>query len=167
MTTTHNAGLFNKWTDFWYYERGVNPIPANTEKKETHENWSQWQDKSIPVELHEQRKKNGEYSKGIAIVLGKIHRGKYQGQYLNGIDCDNKKAIEEICNYQDKTISLQKLANWTIVEQHQDDPERIHIYIRSTRPFRKKSSNKINLELLKEIDANDIPAFEVKGLGQH
>lgn len=171
MTIIENNVIkeFNNQIDFWYYEIGVNVIPANTKTKEICENWLQWQDKSISEELYELRKKNGEYDKGIAIVLGKIWRGKYQGQYLNGIDCDNKKAIEEICSYKDNnaTISLQQLANWTIVEQHQDDPNRIHIYVRSTKPFKKKSSNKANPELLKKIDVNDIPAFEVKGLGQH
>ena len=152
---------FNKHIDFWYYEIGVNIIPANTKTKETFENWSQWQDKSIPKELHEFRKKNGEYDKGIAIVLGQIWRGKYSGQYINGIDCDNRKAIEEICSYKDNTtISLQQLANWTIVEGHIDEPDRMHIYIRSTRPFKKKSSNKTNPELLKKLNNDDIPAFE-------
>ncbi|HET9806152.1 MAG TPA: bifunctional DNA primase/polymerase, partial [Nitrososphaeraceae archaeon] len=157
----------NQWADFWYYEKGVNVIPANTKEKITFVNWSHCQDEPIPEEMHELRKNNGEYDKGIAIVLGKIWRGKYQGQYLNGIDCDNRKAIEEICSYGNTTISLQQLANWTIVEQHEDQPDRMHVYIRSTKPFRKKSSNNTNPELLKKIDANDIPAFEVKGLGQH
>ena len=30
----------------------------------------QWKDKSIPDEVHESRKKNGEYNKGIAIITG-------------------------------------------------------------------------------------------------
>ena len=94
---TFNNNNYNEWADFWYYEIGVNVIPADTEKKETYENWSQWQDKSIPDELYEQRKRNGEYKKGIAIVTGKLWRDKHKGKYLIGIDCDNKKAIEEIC----------------------------------------------------------------------
>jgi len=89
----------NQWANFWYYEIGVNVIPANTKEKVTYENWIPWQDKPLPEELHELRKKNGEYAKGIAILMGKIWRGKYEGQYLNGIDCDNKQAIEEICSY--------------------------------------------------------------------
>ena len=157
----------NQWADFWYYEIGINVIPANTKEKITYEAWLPWQDQPIPEELHKFRKENGEYGKGIAVVLGKIWRGPYQGQYLNGIDCDNKKAIKEICNYRGKTISLQQLADWTIVEQHTDEPKRMHIYIRSKKPFRKKSTNNTNPELLKKINANDIPAFEVKGLGQH
>ena len=95
--STFDIESINEGADFWYYEIGVNVIPANTKEKKTFENWLPWQDKSIPKELHEFRKKNGEYGKGIAVVLGKLWRGKYQGQFLNGIDCDNKKSIEEIC----------------------------------------------------------------------
>ena len=57
----------NKWADFWHFHIGLNVIPADTENKTTYENWLQWQDKSISDELHEERKKNGEYNKGIAI----------------------------------------------------------------------------------------------------
>ena len=96
----------NQWTDYWYYKIGVNVIPANTKEKITYENWISWQDKPVPEELHELRKKNGKYSRGIAIVLGKIWRGKYQSQYLNGIDCDNKKAIEEICSYKNTNTTI-------------------------------------------------------------
>ena len=62
----------------------------------------------------------------------------------------------------DKTISLQKLAKWTIVEQHKDNPDKAHIYIMSTKPFKNKSSTAVNLELDKNINNNDIPAIEVK-----
>jgi hypothetical protein len=152
----------NKWADFWHYQIGVNIIPANTKNKQTFENWSQWQHKPVSDELHEQRKRNGEYNKGIAIVTGKIWRGKNKGKYLNGIDCDNKKAIEEICNKDGNTISLEKLAKWTIVEQHKDNLAKAHIYIISTRPFKNKSTTAINQGLVKDNNNTEIPAIEVK-----
>ena len=117
---------------------------------------------TTPNELHEQRKKNGEYNKGIAIVTAPIWRGKNKGKYLNGIDCDNRKAIEEICAKDGNTISLQELAKWTIVEQHKDNPDKAHIYIMSTRPFKNKSSIAINPNLVRNIGNNDIPKIEVK-----
>jgi len=157
-----NINSINYFTDFWYYVIGVNIIPADTKEKKIDENWTQWQDKSISDELHEERKKNGEYNKGIAIVTGKIWRGKNKGKYLVGIDCDNKKAIEEICTKEGKIISLEKLSNWTIVEQHKDNPDKAHIYIIAAKPFKNKSSTAINLELNKDSDNNDIPAIEVK-----
>ena len=154
-----NINSINDSADFWHYQVGMNVILADTINKQTYENWSQWQDKPIPDELHEQRKQNGEYNKGIAIVTGPIWRGKNKGKYLIGIDCDNKKAIEEICTKDDNTISLQELAKWTIVEQHKDNPDKAHIYIMSTRPFKNKSSTAVNLDSVKRIDNNDIPAI--------
>ena len=151
---------FNDWADYWYYEIGMNVIPANTRKKETYESWLQWQENPIPVELHEQRKKNGEYNNGIAIVTSRIWRGLNEGKYLIGIDCDNKKAIEEICIRNGKTITLEELAQWTIVEQHKDNVDKAHIYILSTKAFKNKSRN-INNNSNSEL-STQIPAIEVK-----
>ena len=157
-----SSNEINKWADFWHYQIGVNVIPADTENKETYENWLQWQDKPISDELHEQRKRNGEYNKGIAIVTGPIWRGKNKGKYLNGIDCDNKKAIEKICTKDDKAIPLEELAKWTIVEQHKDNPDKAHIYLMSTKPFKNKSSTAINQKLVNGINDNEVPVIEVK-----
>ena len=162
ISNNSNINSINDWADFWHYQIGVNVIPADTKEKKTYENWSQWQDKPIPDELHEQRKRNDEYNKGIAIVTGLIGRSKNKGKYLNGIDCDNKKAIEEICNKDGNRISLEELAKWTIVEHHKDNPDKAHIYIMSTRPFTNKSSTAIHTNLVKDINNNDIPAIEVK-----
>ena len=65
----NNSNIYsiNNWADFWYYQIGVNVIPADTKNKQTYENWSQWQNKPIPAELHEERKKNGDYNKGIGV----------------------------------------------------------------------------------------------------
>src|SRR5687768_14783566 len=157
-----NNNNYNEWLDHYFYEIGVNVIPADTKNKQTYENWTQWQNTLIPDELHEQRKKNGDYKKGIAIVTGPIWRGKNKGKYLNGIDCDNRKAIEEICNKDGNTMSLEELAKWTIVEQHKDNPDKAHIYIISTRPFKNKSTTAINQGLVKDNNNTDIPAIEVK-----
>jgi hypothetical protein len=45
-----NLNSINDSADFWYYQIGVNVIPADTENKEIYLNWSPWQDKPIPVE---------------------------------------------------------------------------------------------------------------------
>ena len=52
-----NINSINDSADFWHYQIGVNVIPADTKNKQTCENWSQWQDKPIPDELHEESKK--------------------------------------------------------------------------------------------------------------
>lgn len=162
---------FNGWADFWRNHIGVNVIPADTKNKVTYHRWSEWQDKAIPEELHNKWKDENAFSKGIAVIPGKVwHREDKEGLYLNGIDADNLKAIEEICIPNGRSISLNELAQWTLVEQHLDDTNKAHIYIYSHCPFAKKSSDKTGSnDLIKQkiTDSNAIPAIEVKGQGQH
>jgi hypothetical protein len=151
--------IFNDWADFWFYEIGANIISANTQDKRTYEIWSENQNNPIPIEVHESRKKLGYYNKGIAVLLGKLWRGQFEDKYLIGIDCDNQKSIEEICTKNGKTITLEELANWTIVEQHKDNLNKAHIYILSTKPFKNKDRDpkKTQAESL-----NEIPEIEIK-----
>jgi|SRR5215211_22608 len=150
----------NQWADFWYYKIGVNPIPANTKDKETFESWTPWQHKSIPIEVHEDRKNTGKYNNGIAIIPGKVWRGQYEGKYLVAIDLDNKKAIEEFCRN-----NLERLKQTTIVEQT-SNPNKMHIYFIADREIPNKASDKTNIEKLTKINANEIPAIEVKSNGK-
>ena len=153
----------NEAADFWRYQIGVNVIPADTRSKTTYEKWREWQDKPIPMELHNQWKLEGNFLNGIAVILGKVWHNKQKfGLYLNGIDADNSNAIEEICTYKGKTFSIEELAKWTLVEQHLDDSTKAHIYVYSNRPFAKKST-----ENTSQAKNKDIPAIEVKGSGAH
>jgi hypothetical protein len=132
--TSASEGLktINDWADFWRNDIGVNVIPANTRKKETYESWKEWQDKPIPEDLHNEWKSSGAFNNGLAIILGKVyHKRQKEGLYLVGIDCDNAKAIEEICSRDSKSIPLSQLAQWTLVEQHTDDPTKAHILLYS------------------------------------
>ena len=158
MNTTFNLKSLNDEADYLYYDIGVNVIPANTKEKNTFENWSQWQDNPIPIELHEQRKKNGEYGNGIAVVTGKIHKGKNEGNYFIGIDCDNKKAIDEICNSL-RFKDINEMSNWTRVEQHKDNVNKAHIYILSPKLFKNKGRDPKQVEA-ESLD--QIPAVEIK-----
>jgi putative DNA primase/helicase len=157
----------NQWVDYWRYQIGVNVISADTRNKTIYEEWKEWQNNPIPEELHNQWKTENKFSKGMAVILGKVwHNKQKYGLYLNGIDADNLKAIEEVCTYSGKTISIQDLANWTLVEQHPDNTNKAHIYIYSRhKPFAKKSSDKTAREAVKLIESNEIPAIEVKGEG--
>ncbi len=155
-----NINSINECADFWNNDIGVNVIPADTKNKQTYENWLPWQDKPIPNELHEQRKKNGEYNKGIALIPGKIGKGQFKGKYLVAIDLDNKKAIEEFCK-----DGLEELKQKTLVEQT-SNPEKMHIYFIVEREIPNKASDKSNAEILKKINANEIPALEVKSNGK-
>jgi hypothetical protein len=165
LTSSPSTDL-STYADYWRKEIGVNVIPANTRKKETYESWKEWQDKPIPEELHNEWKASGAFNNGIAIILGKVwHNPHKAGLFLIGIDLDNQKAIEEICNRNGNTISLLQLSQWTLVEQHLDDLSKAHILLYSRKPFPKKSSD--NHSLLDKVNNNEIPAIEVKGLGSH
>ena len=39
-TTNTIAKMMNESADYWYYEIGVNVIPANTKEKNTYETWT-------------------------------------------------------------------------------------------------------------------------------
>jgi hypothetical protein len=154
---------FNQWADYWYYSNGCNVIPADTRKKRTFVKWSQWQLYPLDEEQFEQWKKDDAFRNGMAIILGEVWRGEHKGNYLIFIDCDNKKAIEEICTLNGKRVTLQEIAEQFIVEQHKDDPNKCHIFFYSEIPFEKKSSDITDAKTPPE----SIPAFEVKGKGTH
>ena len=161
MTTeiTYNLNDIDSMADFWYYERGLNVIPANTKEKKTFENWSNWQDHPIPVDVHESYKKAGYYKNGIAIITGKIWRGRDKSKYLVAIDFDNKKAIEEFVG---SDTSLEDLKQITLVEQH-SDLTKMHIYFIVDREIPNKASDKTNTGTpANQINSNEIPALEVK-----
>jgi P4 family phage/plasmid primase-like protien len=154
------SNTLNQSADYWYYDIGVNVIPANTKRKETYESWSQWQVQSISKEVHESRKKRGYYNNGIAIIPGPIWRGPYNGKYLVAIDLDNRKAKEEFCRN-----GLEELKQQTLVEKHAD-PDKIHIYFIVEREIPNKTSDKTDSTKSENIKANEIPAIEVKNNGK-
>jgi hypothetical protein len=165
-TSTTDPKTINDFADYWRDDIGVNVIPANTRKKETYESWKEWQDKPIPTELHDEWKASGAFNNGIAIVAGKVWHNPYKADlYLNGIDLDNQKAIEEVCNRNGNTITLSQLSQWTLVEQHLDDPTKAHVLLYARKPFPKKSSD--NHSLSDKLSSDEIPAIEIKGLGSH
>ena len=140
----------NDGADFWYYEIGVNPIPAITSNKQkVDDNGKQlsihpfgilkysWngetynlRDDDMPKELFEYLKLNNCYEKGIAAAGGLIHRGKHQGRYLTLIDCDNQKGIEATF-----PKGLESLKTNTLVEQHKDRLDKVHAYFVTSRPL--------------------------------
>lgn len=150
-------------TDFWYNEIGVNVIHADTLTKYTDERWSKWQDKPIPIEVYEGWKKSGAFSTGCAIIVGKIWRGKYSGNYLACVDIDNEVGIKEFLSKFGKEYTLEKLSQKTIVEQHLDAKDKAHIYFIVEKPLSKKSG----IGGPNYSEKQDIPTIEVKSQGKH
>jgi hypothetical protein len=152
-----------KCTNYWYQDIGANTIGVNSKSKAPLEPWKGWQDKSIPIGLHENRINSGVYDSGIAVITGELWRGNNKGKFLTCIDLDNKKAIEEFltntCNLF-HADSLAQLSKITVVEQHSDAKYRAHIYLVTELKIQKRGG------ILSSSDSNiakeDIPAIEVK-----
>jgi hypothetical protein len=84
--------------DFWRYDIGVNVLPADTKNKKPLVSWSEWQDKPIPEQLHNQWKEQDALVQGIAIIPGKIWHNEHRKYlYFIFIDTDTQTAIDELC----------------------------------------------------------------------
>ena len=68
--------------NFWFYDIGVNVLAADTINKIPIVEWSKYQNEPISQEQFEQNKENGVYSKGIAIIPGKVWRGPHKTNIL-------------------------------------------------------------------------------------
>lgn len=165
--TTLSSWTFNDWADFWRHQIGVNVIPADTKNKRPIVEWKEYQNVPITEEQHNTWKADNLFSKGMAIIPGKVWHNKFKkGLNLVFVDLDNRKAIEEFCSRNGNVQSLEELAKHMIIEQHNDDPNKAHAYFYSRKTFPKKSSDRIS-DLSNKINRNEIPAIEVKGLGEH
>lgn len=91
----------------------------------------------------------------MAVIPGKVwHRSDKLDQFFDVVDLDTKTAIEELCTRDGKTTSLERMASKFLIEQHKDDPDRIHICFYSPIPFVKKGPD-------------GIIGIEVKSAGEH
>ena len=152
IDTNYNS---NQWADYWRYKIGVNVLPANSNEKRPLVKWSQYQKKPITEDQHENWKKYNLFANGISILPGKVwHQEDRKGLYLIHLDADRKTAIDELCSTNGKQMTLKGMSHKFIVEQHDDNPEKAHIYFYSPIPFPKK-------------DSDPVLGLEVKGLGEH
>jgi hypothetical protein len=97
-SSTVDNNEFNKAADHLRYI-GANVIPANSRGKTPNFNyilkWDKWENEPIPEWQHEEWKAQGAFNNGLAIVLGKLFHNN-TNLYLNGIDVDNQKTIDEL-----------------------------------------------------------------------
>ena len=161
MKRPENSWRMNEWATWWREEIGVNVIPADTKNKKIKLSWKEWQSKPIPDSLHKFWCETGEFERGgIAVIMGKCWH-KDMDLYLYSIDCDNQKAIDILSSDRNNLIS------GTLCEWHDDNPGKMHVYGYTKTPIAKKSSDRTNKDLAGKLDANDIPAIEIKSLGEH
>jgi P4 family phage/plasmid primase-like protien len=138
----------NEGADFWFNDTGVNPIPSDTQNKKPLILWKNHEDFPLSKETFEQLKRDGKFEQGIAIIPGKIWRGKYKGKYLIAIDIDNGKGLNTFLNRNGKETTIKEFASKTLVEQRRDDTNRAHIYFISPIPFPSKGTDtKIGIEV--------------------
>lgn len=145
------------FANFWFNEIGVNVIPADSTTKTTDILWTNdprgnWQEEPIPEEIFEKWKSDGLFGKGLAVICGKVFRGNDKGKWLNGIDCDNKLGLDEMC-----PTGIRELSQNTLVEQHANK-EKGHTYYLTERPIQSKSGN--------DGKEGTIPQIEVKSGGK-
>jgi hypothetical protein len=93
MIWTFNGDV-NQKVDFWRHDMGLNVIPADTTNKKPLVSWSEWQYNPIPEELHNAWKEQRAFSKGFAIVTGRIwHIERAKGRYFTfAIDKQHPKS---------------------------------------------------------------------------
>ena len=152
----------NQWADFWRYSIGVNVIPAVTATKKPKVKWREdsqgnWQKNPIPEKLHVQWTSCNMFDEGMAIICGQVHHNTSKKDlWLNGIDCDNKIAIDEFCVKLDGTQgTIQDIAKDTLVEQH-SNKEKCHILFYSKEPIKDKAP----------LQGENIPKLEIKSGGR-
>ncbi len=155
----------NEGADFWYYDVGVNVIPVDSQLKNENNpekkkefckiSWTKYQTEELDQDTFKNWKEQGLFEHGIAIIGGYVWRGQFKGFYLCMVDLDNQKATDELF-----PKGLQHIGHKTLVEQHQDRPDKAHVYFYTKEPAHKKSSSGNN-------DDESRPAIEVKGHGTH
>jgi hypothetical protein len=140
----------------------VNVIPAIGREKKPIIAWKKFQTQPIPEEVHNQWKDQGLFDNGMAIILGRIwHRSDLPDYNLACIDADNQKAIQELFTRNEKVATVEQFSKVTIVEQHEDNPNRLHFYVYTVgKQLRNKSSDVDRLA--QDVNPEFIPCFEVK-----
>ena len=163
VVSTH---FFNAFADYWrYYIFGVNVIPAVGKPKYQIKGcfWRNYQDTPISEEQHNQWKKDSAFRDGMAVIAGKVyHRKDLDDYYFQAVDADNQLAIYELLTRKENNLSVEQIAQKTIVDQH-NDKDRLHFYMYTVGvQLRDKTSDKGKLGLSAADSMSKLPAFEVK-----
>jgi len=137
-----NSVDMNESADFWRDSIGVDTYPANTKEKKINYQWSKHKDNPLSEKEFQILKQQRAYEKGIAIKLGKVrHHPAKSHLYLLCIDIDKSIGLNAFLVRDDKSTTIQDLAKKTLVEQHEDDIGKAHIYFYSPFQFPEKGSD--------------------------
>lgn len=149
--------IFNEGANSWHYDIGVPTIPGEFKTKKPSVFWEGYQQKP-PTETEDEHKEwlnQGKYSGGVMILCGTpCYRKDRAHLFLVGIDIDRQKGIDSFCTRNGKTVSLQDdIGRQTLVEQHEDSPDRCHIFLYS--PFKfpvKRPDDVLGIEIKSSWD---------------
>lgn len=159
----------NDFADLYRYDWGINCVPSNGCQLYKGENvppnhrpeaWKEWQDKPIPLEIHDKWKKENKFDQGIMRITGPVWHNESLKDYIYAsIDCDNKCAISEFID-EDLTDAAKK----HLIEMHLGTSDKLHwdFYISKNSKLKPKASDAQNPDLKEAIIKNEIPSFEVK-----
>jgi len=135
--------MMNDGADFWYYNIGVNIIPVNSKLKNEDDpekkkdfckiSWAKYQNEELDEKTFESWKAQSLFEKGMAIIGGKVWRGKFKEYYLCMIDTDNQLGFDELY-----PKGAQSVKDHTLMEQHADMPHKAHTYFYIEKPIKKK-----------------------------
>jgi hypothetical protein len=135
---------FNEGANSWFYDIGVPTIPGKYKTKQPCVYWEGYQENPPTEEEHKRWLNEGKYSGGVIILCGlACNRKDRQNLYLVGVDIDKQKGIDEFCAASGKEYSLQDIAKQTLVEQHEDAPDRCHIFFYSPFKFPRKLPDEV------------------------
>jgi len=121
---------FNDGANFWHYDVGVSTIPGQFKTKKPCVYWEGYQERPPSEEEHKRWLNEGKYRGGVMILCGQVcYRKDREHLFLLGIDIDKQKGIDAFCTRDGKQKTLQDFASYTLVEQHDDSPDRCHIFL--------------------------------------
>ena len=118
-----------------------------------------YQIEPLSKEQFEEWKKQGLFKDGLAIIMGKIWRGKNAGKFLTCVDLDNELAIKEFFAMDGVELHWE---NITLVEGREG---RLHVYIVTDSSIPDKNPDNTP-EIIEQKKANTKPAIEIKGSSQ-
>ena len=141
----------NEWANHWRNMVGVNVIPAVTATKKPKVEWKQWQTEPIPESLHDEWIANNTFKDGMAIICGRTWH-KPEDLWLNGIDCDNRLGLDEVCSGH----ALDEVAADTVVEQHANKDKGHILFYTKQQPIQHQAP----------LNGEDVPRIEIKSGGR-
>jgi MoxR-like ATPase len=151
-----------------YRAKGHNVIPFDSHNKVVKiESWKQFiPPNNIPDEQYEEWYRNGTFSHGMAIMLGRLNNNKKDQDtplFGIGIDCDNQAGIDLVLEaFGFKTIT--EASKYVIVNQHRDQKYKAHFILYSHKEI-PQIRTYVRPTEGDDIDLKEKPKVELLGAG--